>query len=180
MSSNIKNKGKGKGKSKSKSKGKVKKVVDGTTKIQAAKTEDSKEIDDELIKKKQEVIAKYRTMRRHIQRIAEKLHDLDNERKEYSRVARTLKQVDGERRCFRSIGGVLVERTVGEVLPAVETNLSGIHQIIQKLTAQLREKEKESDEYRALYNIGLAEGRTESKTERKKGSGSNSVLADVN
>lgn len=31
-----------------------------------------------------------------------------------------------DRKCFRMIGGVLVERTVKEVLPALETNLNGV------------------------------------------------------
>ena len=33
-----------------------------------------------------------------------------------------LKDVEGERRCFRLVGGVLVERTVKEILPALEHN----------------------------------------------------------
>jgi len=37
-------------------------------------------------------------------------------------VIETLKEVEKERKCFRMIGGVLVERTVGEVLPALEAN----------------------------------------------------------
>ena len=34
----------------------------------------------------------------------------------------TLKEVEKDRKCFRMIGGVLVERTVAEVLPALEQN----------------------------------------------------------
>ena len=37
-------------------------------------------------------------------------------------VTDALKAVEPTRRCFRMIGGVLVERTVGETLPAVEGN----------------------------------------------------------
>jgi len=37
-------------------------------------------------------------------------------------VLETLKKHDPKRRCFRSIGGVLVERTVADVIPAVEYN----------------------------------------------------------
>lgn len=33
-----------------------------------------------------------------------------------------LKKVDSERRCFRMVGGVLVERTVKDVLPALQYN----------------------------------------------------------
>lgn len=34
----------------------------------------------------------------------------------------TLKEVDETRKCYRMVGGVLVERTVKEVLPALEGN----------------------------------------------------------
>lgn len=37
-------------------------------------------------------------------------------------VVGVLKEVEGERRCFRLVGGVLVERSVKEVLPALEHN----------------------------------------------------------
>ena len=34
----------------------------------------------------------------------------------------TLKEVETDRKCFRLVGGVLVERSVKEVLPALEHN----------------------------------------------------------
>ena len=37
-------------------------------------------------------------------------------------VIETLKDVDEDRRCFRLVGGVLVERTVKDVLPALVNN----------------------------------------------------------
>ena len=40
----------------------------------------------------------------------------------FSLVLDTLKKHDPKRRCFRSVGGVLVERTVADVMPAVEYN----------------------------------------------------------
>lgn len=39
-----------------------------------------------------------------------------------SLVIDTLKEVGEARRCYRMVGGVLVERTVREVLPALENN----------------------------------------------------------
>lgn len=39
-----------------------------------------------------------------------------------SLVIETLKDVDPSRKCFRLVGGVLVERTVKEVLPALESH----------------------------------------------------------
>jgi hypothetical protein len=39
---------------------------------------------------------------------------------------REVQQKSPERKCFRMIGGVLVERNVKEVLPALEANLTGV------------------------------------------------------
>lgn len=40
----------------------------------------------------------------------------------YRIVIDTLKDVDPQRKCFRMIGGILVERTAGEALPALQHN----------------------------------------------------------
>lgn len=40
----------------------------------------------------------------------------------HSLVIDTLREVDQGRKCYRMVGGVLVERTVKEVLPALENN----------------------------------------------------------
>ena len=37
-----------------------------------------------------------------------------------------ISKLDGSRKCFRLIGGVLVERTIADVLPAVQKNLEGV------------------------------------------------------
>ena len=44
----------------------------------------------------------------------------------YRLVEETLKPLDPKRRAFRLIGGVLVERTVEEVLPSISDNLKNV------------------------------------------------------
>lgn len=41
-------------------------------------------------------------------------------------VMKTISEVSPDRKCFRSVGGVLVERTVKDVIPAVKTNMDGV------------------------------------------------------
>lgn len=41
-------------------------------------------------------------------------------------VIEALTPLEGGRRCFRLVGGVLVERTVSEVVPAVTKNRNGV------------------------------------------------------
>nr|XP_006113984.2 prefoldin subunit 2 [Pelodiscus sinensis] len=53
------------------------------------------------------------------------------------------------------VGGVLVERTVKEVLPALESNKEQINKIIENLTQQLQTKGQELNEFREKHNIRL-------------------------
>lgn len=46
-------------------------------------------------------------------------------------VIETLQAVEPSRKCFRMIGGVIVERTVAEVLPELEGNKERLPQAIQ-------------------------------------------------
>lgn len=43
---------------------------------------------------------------------------------------REVQKTSPERKCFRMIGGVLVERNVKEVLPALEGNLAGVSLVL--------------------------------------------------
>jgi hypothetical protein len=48
------------------------------------------------------------------------------ERDEHKLVVETMSKLESERKAFRLVGGVLVERTVGEILPAVSQNYEGV------------------------------------------------------
>uniref|UniRef100_A0A669QAT8 Prefoldin subunit 2 n=1 Tax=Phasianus colchicus TaxID=9054 RepID=A0A669QAT8_PHACC len=72
-----------------------------------------------------------------------------------SLVIETLREVDPTRKCYRMVGGILVERTVKEVLPALEGNREQISKIIETLTQQLQSKGRELNEFREKHNIRL-------------------------
>jgi len=48
------------------------------------------------------------------------------EKDEHKLVLESLSKLESERKAFRLIGGVLVEKTVGEVQPAVNQNYEGV------------------------------------------------------
>jgi prefoldin subunit 2 len=52
------------------------------------------------------------------------------ERDEHRLVIESLTKLESERKAFRLIGGVLVEKTVGEVLPAVSQNFEGVRALL--------------------------------------------------
>lgn len=52
-------------------------------------------------------------------------------------VEQTLQPLDAKRRAFRLVGGVLVERTVGEVLPSVTINRENVSERNKKIVQPL-------------------------------------------
>lgn len=55
-----------------------------------------------------------------------KINELDLDKTEHELVMSALIPLDPARKCFRMIGGVVVERTVSEVLPAVLKNKESV------------------------------------------------------
>lgn len=72
------------------------------------------------------IVQHYKGLRAQISELANKIAELDSDRNEHELVLRALTGLDPARRCYRSIGGVLVERTIAEVQPAVQKNLKGV------------------------------------------------------
>jgi prefoldin subunit 2 len=72
------------------------------------------------------ILNQYKGMMAECQSIASKISELKNEKEEHRLVVESLSKLEDERKAFRLIGGVLVEKTVGEVLPVVNQNFSGV------------------------------------------------------
>lgn len=103
----------------------------------------------------QQVVATYKAMRSEVRQLAEKIAELEVEIAEHERVLQTLKDLPPTRKAFRMVGGVLVERTVAEVLPAVTSNRDGIAQVLAQLSENIKQKEKSADEWQ-VRRLSLA------------------------
>ena len=67
-------------------------------------------------KKNQEaIIAGFNNLRNEQRNLASKQNELQQDLNEHKIVIETLDGVAGDRKCFRMVGGVLVERTVKDV-----------------------------------------------------------------
>ncbi|KAK4434030.1 putative prefoldin subunit [Sesamum alatum] len=113
----------------------------------------------------------YASMRTEINQIYSKITELEMEVSEHSLVINAIKPLDPSRRCYRMIGGVLVERTVKEVLPAVQRNKEGLEEVISRLTEALERKKKDVAEFEAKYKIRIRKGDGEMKDESSKKEG---------
>ncbi|XP_070710712.1 prefoldin subunit 2 [Pempheris klunzingeri] len=127
----------------------------------------------------EQVVATFQKMRQEQRSMASKAAEFEMEINEHSLVIDTLREVDPSRKCYRLVGGVLVERTVKEVLPALETNKEQISKIIESINTQMQSKGRELTEYRERYNIrlvgeGEAEGQSPASSRDSEGGGSKS------
>ncbi len=69
----------------------------------------------------------------------------------------TLVPLPEDRKCFRMINGVLVERTVGDVLPALQTNADGLKKVLEDLVKQYRTKQDDMEKWKKKNNIQVVQ-----------------------
>lgn len=66
-------------------------------------------------------------------------------------VIETLDPLAADRKCFRMVNGVLVERTVKDVLPTLKTNSDGLKQVLDDMLKQYKAKQSELDNWKVRY-----------------------------
>ncbi|KAK8514858.1 hypothetical protein V6N13_121809 [Hibiscus sabdariffa] len=121
----------------------------------------------------EQVIANmYAAMRSELNQIYSKITELEMEVSEHSLVINAIQPLDSSRRCYRMIGGVLVERTVKEVLPAVQRNKEGLEEVISWLNETLEKKKKDIVDFETKYKIRIKKSDDDAKDESGKKEGS--------
>jgi prefoldin subunit 2 len=106
----------------------------------------------------QEVLARFQDKRQQVAALAQRLGDLEAEAAEHALVEKALAPMDSSRRCFRMVGDVLVERTVGEVLPAVRRNREGLEGVVGALKGQLDARQRDLAAFAAKWKIRVGGG----------------------
>lgn len=106
-------------------------------------------------KSQEDIIAQFNKMRNEQRTLASKLSELQMDLNEHKLVLETLEKVSADRRCFRLIGGVLVERNVGQVAPALLNNKEKMSKLVETLEKQLTEKGKSINDYMVQNNIQI-------------------------
>merc|ERR1712198_44447 len=101
----------------------------------------------------EEIVQKFQQMRNEQRSLMAKISELEQDLNEHKIVIETLQDVSPDRKCFRMVGGVLVERTVSEVLPALTNNRDQLTKVIESLNEKLVSKGKELNEYREKHGI---------------------------
>jgi len=111
-------------------------------------------------------------MKSDINAISRKVAELEQQRDEHNLVIKTLSKLEASRKCYRMVGGVLVQRTVGEVLPAVTQNKETLVQNIATLEAEVQERNKQITEFAREHGLlTQTVGKDENKDEKSSGGG---------
>ncbi|CAH0586738.1 unnamed protein product [Chrysodeixis includens] len=106
-------------------------------------------------KSNEEIFSGFQALRAEQRQLANKISELEMDHNEHKIVIDTLRGVDKTRKCFRMVGGVLVERTVAEVLPELESNCDQLPKALKSLEDQLTKKGQEINEYIECHDIRL-------------------------
>ncbi|KAF8351654.1 Prefoldin beta-like protein [Amanita rubescens] len=104
----------------------------------------------------QDIEQNFVRIQNELQTLAGKIGELEQEADEHGLVLSTLNEAlaeDPNRKCFRLVGGILVERTVKDVVPALQTNRDGIRKVIANLAEQYKSREKDFESFKEEYNI---------------------------
>ncbi|KAK8555118.1 hypothetical protein V6N13_103847 [Hibiscus sabdariffa] len=132
----------------------------------ASKSESKEPVNEQVIANM------YAAMRSELNQIYSKITELEMEVSEHSLVINAIQPLDSSRKCYRMIGGVLVERTIKEVLPAVQRNKEGLEEVISRLNETLEKKKKDIVDFETKYKIRIKKSDDEAKDESGKKEGS--------
>lgn len=103
----------------------------------------------------EEIFAGFQALRTEQRQIGSKISELQMDLNEHKIVIETLRGVEGSRKCFRMVGGVLVERTVADVLPELQNNCTQLPKAVQALEEQLAKKGEEINKYIESHDIRI-------------------------
>ncbi|KAI7835553.1 hypothetical protein COHA_010547 [Chlorella ohadii] len=102
-----------------------------------------------------EVVARFQQLLEERDQLTSMSLERQQEVAEHDLVIKTLEPLEAGRKCFRLVGEVLVERTVGEVLPAVKTNRDNLAALVANYEKLLAAKQKEVLAYQEKYHIRI-------------------------
>ncbi|XP_053673035.1 probable prefoldin subunit 2 [Anopheles nili] len=106
-------------------------------------------------KSQEDIYAEFQQLRNQQRNLVNNLSTIEMDFKEHKTVIDTLKTVESSRKCFRLIGGVLVEQTVEVVLPQLELNKGQLEKLIDEGKEQITKKGLEINQFKEENNIKM-------------------------
>ncbi|KAL8845968.1 MAG: hypothetical protein Q9221_008913 [Calogaya cf. arnoldii] len=113
-------------------------------------------------KKQQELQQQYTNYKNNLQQLADRIGNVEQETEEHKYVFNIPPNINatplpGERKCFRMINGVLVERTVEDVLPALQINSDGLKRVLDELVKQYKRQQEDMEKWKKKNNVQVVQ-----------------------
>lgn len=128
-------------------------------------------------KSEQEVIEHYNRIRQEQSNFMTRIAQTEAERHEHNLVVETLEPLEPTRKCHNLVGGVLVERTVAEVLPMIKQSLGNLDLLLKNLGDALSKNDQLLDAFMTKYKIRARGSDQKVEAAASEEGGSKSVLA---
>lgn len=98
---------------------------------------------------------KLNALRQEQRDIVDRLNTLENDLTETKLVAEALRQTDPERKCYRSQGGILIEKKVKDVIPALEESKGHLETMVAGAKKEITDKGKAIQAFMTENNIQI-------------------------
>jgi len=121
---------------------------------EAAEPEESRK-EQEKMEHDKALIGQLQAMRNECGKIKKRISMIAEEIIDHSEAAQVIEKFDAARSCKRAIGGVLIESTAGEVLPALQNEMIMLTKASDELTVKLHETEKAICDFQSLHDIRI-------------------------
>jgi len=118
----------------------------------------------------------YQMMRQQCQQLTYKINELKLDADEHDLVIEALKPLDKDRKCFRMVDAIVVERTVEDVLPAVQKNKDQMKATMETLEGKLKELQAATDEFQKTHKITSREQQQVQNEDEGESQGGQGVL----
>merc|ERR1712217_292590 len=98
-------------------------------------------------------IKRYKRMQQEFNILKMKKIDFDIEISEHKLVLNTIKNMDYENVGLRLVGDYLIQRTIGEIIPALRKNIDKLQRLIKAIALEIEKRQKDIFEYQNVYKF---------------------------
>lgn len=100
-----------------------------------------------------EAMERYKKLKAEYSEILKRYIELEEERRENNLVLTNIEPLQGDRRCWKVVGGVLVEYNLPETTNSLKQNIAMLEQALKALDAEMAKREKEVLDIELKYNL---------------------------
>lgn len=104
---------------------------------------------------KNQVVQHLKKMMAEKDQLYQKIIELSSDGREHKLVLEVLQPLDKERKAWRKVGGVLMERTVGQCEEATKKNLDSILGVVEELEKNYETKTLEVEDFQRKFNLSV-------------------------